>query len=372
MNLCRRANRRQIERAVPRRAHTIYIRKMRQFDGGRQTADHRNMAANVINIPLFNEPLILHRVYEQLAHRQRHRGLLPDIFEPFALFGLKRVLKEEQLIRLQVLSQLQRLNARKPFVDIMHELYLITKLPAHMIDKLDGVAHILRRVIIRAFRCVFRFVHGICICAGRLQPACVVQDPHISAIRVAVNANITIALIQIVLDALLDLFKVPPVRMSIRGDALPAFSAEQFVYGHSRHLSLDIPQGFVHAGYRVVQNGAVPPIRKAHHVLPQIIDLVHRLANEKRLQEIVNRSHNGTPALRKRRAANAVKAGFRRFNLDHDQLSTSGRRNNRSNVSDCNHIIPSLFICSCRLTTKIPCFLQVLPRNAILPALALP
>ena len=330
------------------------------------------MAANVVNIPLFNEPLILHRVYEQLAHRQRHCGLLPDIFEPFTLFGLKRILKEEQFVRLQVLSQLQRLNARKPFVDVMHELHLITKLPAHMINKLDGVAHILRRVIIRAFGCIFRFVHGIRICAGRLQSACVVHDPHVSAIRVAVNANITIALIQIVLDALLDLFKVSPVRMSIRGDAFPALSAKQFIYGHSRHLSLDIPQGFVHAGYRVVQNGAVPPVRKAHHVLPQIIDLIHRLADEKRLQKIVNRSHNGTPALRKRRAANAVETGLRRFNLDHDQLSASGSRNNRSNVSDCNHIIPSLFICFCRLTTKIPCFLQVLPPNAILPALALP
>lgn len=201
---------------------------------------------------------------------------------------------------------------------------------------------------------------------------CVVHDPHISAIRVAVNANITIALIQIVLDALLDFFKVSPVRMSIRGDALSAFSAEQLIHRHTGQFSLDIPKRFIHAGDRVVQNGAVPPIRKAHHVLPQVIDLVHRLADEKRLQKIVNRSHNSTPALRKRRTANAVKTGLRRFNLDHDQLSASGSRNNRSNVSDCNHIISFLFIRFCRLTTKIPCFLQVLPPNAILPALALP
>ena len=64
-------------------------------------------------------------------------------------------------------------------------------------------------------------------------PLCVVHDPHISAIRVAVNANITIALIQRALDALLDFFKVSPVRMSIRGDALPALSAEQLMDGHS-------------------------------------------------------------------------------------------------------------------------------------------
>ena len=186
------------------------------------------------------------------------------------------------------------------------------------------------------------------------------------------NADITIALIQIALNARFDFFKIFPVRVPIGRNALSAFSAEQLIHRHTGQFSLDIPQGFVHTGYRIVQNGAVPPIRKAHHVLPQVIDLVHRLADEKRLQEIVNRSHNRAPALRKRRTANAVKTGFRRFNLDHDQLSASGGRNNRSNVSDCNHIISSLFIRFCRLTTKIPCFLQALPQNAILPALALP
>jgi hypothetical protein len=54
--------------------------------------------------------------------------------------------------------------------------------------------------------------------------------------------------------------RIPPVSMAVKRHALPAFTAEQPVYGHAGFLCHDIPQRHVATGYGVIQYGAVSPV----------------------------------------------------------------------------------------------------------------
>ena len=66
-------------------------------------------------------------------------------------------------------------------------------------------------------------------------------------------------------------------------------AAEQLVDRHVRLPALDVPQRLVDAADRVVQHAAVAPVRAVVHRLPSIVDAIGRLADQERLQILVDR-----------------------------------------------------------------------------------
>src|SRR5205807_1614636 len=94
-------------------------------------ADMADIAADEVDKLLGDERQALVFGMEELSHRDRCRGVLPDQPEALLVLGPERVFQEEKMERLQLLRKTGRLDRREPLMDVMEELDLIT----HLISK---------------------------------------------------------------------------------------------------------------------------------------------------------------------------------------------------------------------------------------------
>ena len=59
---------------------------------------------------------------EDLADGEWRRGVLPDQAEPRLLFGRRRILHPEQMIRLEALAEACRLDRRQPVMHVVQQM----------------------------------------------------------------------------------------------------------------------------------------------------------------------------------------------------------------------------------------------------------
>ena len=83
--------------------------------------------------------------------------------------------------------------------------------------------------------------------------------------------------------------------------------------------ALDVPQRLVDAADGVVQHRAVAPVGAVVHRLPDVVDAVGGLADQERLQILLDGRHDQVGALREGAAAVAVQAVLIGDDLDDDQ-----------------------------------------------------
>ena len=122
------------------------------------------------------------------------------------------------------------------------------------------------------------------------------------------------------------------VRVAI--NSLAALSAQHLVHRHAGLAALDVPERLVDAADGVVQHRPVAPVRAVVAGLPGVFDAVRRLADEKRLQILLNcRVHQLRP-LREGRAAVAVEAVLIGSDLDDGEAQAGGRGGDDGDVAD--------------------------------------
>src|SRR4030095_11061100 len=90
------------------------------------------------------DPLV--RVVEELSHGDGRRRLRPELLEVADVLGREGVLEEEQLERLDVLGEADRVDRRQPFMDIVEQLDLVAEVLAEVLEELRDAPAIRRRL----------------------------------------------------------------------------------------------------------------------------------------------------------------------------------------------------------------------------------
>jgi hypothetical protein len=90
----------------------------------------------------------------------------------------------------------------------------------------------------------------------------------------------------------------------------------------------------VYAAHRIEEHRTVPPIGAHVARLPDVLDLVHVPADEKRFQVLVQGRFDDERALCEGGAAPTHEAGLGRFHFDDDQPDAIRRRQNGLDVAD--------------------------------------
>ena len=135
--------------------------------------------------------------------------------------------------------------------------------------------------------------------------------------RFDLHPQVVETLFDIVPDLVFHSLVVQSARVHVDGGGLPGAAAKQVVHGHVRQLSLDIPQCLIDTAESVSQYRAVAPVRTDVGGLPYVFYVGDAAANEKRTQIVVHRGLDRERLPVVRRAAEAVQAGLRCFDL-HD------------------------------------------------------
>ena len=115
---------------------------------------------------------------------------------------------------------------------------------------------------------------------------------------------------------------------------LAAFAADQLVDGHVGLPALDVPERLVDAADGVVQRRAVAPVGAVVARLPDVLDAVHRLADEERLEVALDRRVDQVGALREGAAAVAVEAVLVGHDFDDGEPQARGGGGDHLNVFD--------------------------------------
>ena len=211
----------------------------------------------------------------------------------------------------------------------MHDLQIPSEFRSNLVHKLYNALHIQSRVIIGAFRCIFRLYQ------------------HLSAVKVTtiephVTTNISISLFHITINTFSDFFPVFSVGMPVQGNSFSAFSPEQIIDRHSRQFALDVPQCLIYSGHSVVQYRTVSPIGTAHHRLPDFLDVLYIFFHKQRLQILLHCGYHRFVSPRKGGTAVAVQLRLRCFYLHNHQVDPPGGGDKSFHISDYNftHKIP--------------------------------
>ena len=122
------------------------------------------------------------------------------------------------------------------------------------------------------------------------------------------------------------------VRVAI--DGLAALAAEQLIDRHAGLAALDVPQRLVDAADGVVQHRAVAPVGAVVAGLPDVVDAVGGLADQERLQILLDRGIDQVGALREGGAAVAVQAVLVGGDLDDGEPQAGGRGGDHADVLD--------------------------------------
>src|SRR5580692_739804 len=117
--------------------------------------------------------------------------------------------------------------------------------------------------------------------------------------------------------------------MRIAIDSKPGFTAEQLVDRHIGAFALDVPERLVEPAKRVVQHGAIAPVRAYKKRLPEVFDVVDILTHAEVGHVIVDGRHDHLGALGEGSTADAIQPGFRGLDFYDDQVRTLGGRADR-------------------------------------------
>ena len=84
-----------------------------------QSANLRDVDADEVYQPVFDQRHVFVLRVEQFAHRQRRRGLLAQQPEMIVLFRRERVFEEEEAMPFDVFTELNRLRQRHTLVHVV-------------------------------------------------------------------------------------------------------------------------------------------------------------------------------------------------------------------------------------------------------------
>ena len=135
-------------------------------------------------------------------------------------------------------------------------------------------------------------------------------------------------------DAVLDLTALAAVGVDVDRCGVPRLPAPQVVHGHSGQLALDVPQRLVDAAERVVEDGAVAPVRRDVAGLPDVLDVAGVPTDHEGSEVVVDGGQHGCGALGEGRAAHAVQLRLGRLDLHDHQPYAVGLREYDLDVPD--------------------------------------
>src|SRR5918994_5939490 len=121
------SHRRDVTRAVPRRAYAEKFAVRRQLARQAQAPDIRDMHPDKVDQAVTDERHVLGLIDEELPHGEGRRSLLPQDAEVLDVLRRERVLQEEQTVRLQFLRQPDSLDGRNTLMYVVQQLDLFAK-----------------------------------------------------------------------------------------------------------------------------------------------------------------------------------------------------------------------------------------------------
>ena len=205
-------------------------------------------------------------------------------------------------------------------VHIVHQINVEAFLGTDAVEQLQGVAHILLAVQIHARLCALG-----CPLRSRAKAA--------AAVAAALAADVLDTDGTILLDVLADLVHIGTVHMAVHRHTGAHFAAEQVVHRHVGHFALDVPQGHIHTGDGIVDDGAAAPVGVLVHQLPQVGDVAHILADQQRTQIGLNEMLHGQVAVSEGGAAQTVQARLAGLHLHHHQIDALGGGADHFNIA---------------------------------------
>ena len=203
---------------------------------------------------------------------------------------------------------------------IVHQINVEAFLGTDAVEQLQGVAHILLAVQIDARLCALG-----CPLRSRAKAA--------AAVAAALAADVLDTDGTILLDVLADLVHIGTVHMAVHRNTGAHFAAEQVVHRHVGHFALDVPQGHIHTGDGIVDDGAAAPVGVLVHQLPQVGDVAHILADQQRTQIGLNEMLHGQVAVSEGGAAQTVQARLAGLHLHHHQIDALGGGADHFNIA---------------------------------------
>src|SRR5260370_27976117 len=100
--------------------------------GGTKTADLRNVDADEINQPLFDERHVFVLCVEQFAHGYGRARLLAQQAKIVVVFWREWVFQKKQAIRLKSLAQIDHLIQGHALVYVLEEFHVVAKFVTHV------------------------------------------------------------------------------------------------------------------------------------------------------------------------------------------------------------------------------------------------
>src|SRR5881394_4196379 len=124
--------RRRVTWSVPGGTDTEKLAQRGDLARRTQTADLRNVDADEINQPLFDEGHVFVLGVEQFTHGQRRTRLLAQQAEMIVVFRRERVFQKKQTIGFERLAQIDRLIQRHALVHVVQELDIVAEFGAQV------------------------------------------------------------------------------------------------------------------------------------------------------------------------------------------------------------------------------------------------
>jgi len=121
----------------------------------------------------------------------------------------------------------------------------------------------------------------------------------------------------------------------VHGGGVSGLAAEEVVDRHGRDLSLDVPQGLVHAAESVIENRSVAPVRRDVAGLPYVLDVSDVSAEQEGPEVVVDRGGHGGRPLSEGGAPEAVESRLAGLYLYDRQPDVVGLGEDNPDVSDC-------------------------------------
>ena len=238
-----------------------------------------DVGADVVDELLGDQLLAVPDGVEELPHRERRGGVLPD--DPKALLQLRRhqVLEPEQLVLLDPPPQPGGLDRGQPVVGVVEERKVETEpLP----DRLEERGYLVQVARGGPVRPLGRgrgrgHVPGLAVRGVRAHPVDRADplDAHLHADRAVSEVQETGHLVEHLGHGL-------AVGVPVDGDAVAAPAAQQLVHGQAGHLALDVPEGRVDGRDRGHGDRAAAPVAALVEELPGVLDAGRVPAEEQR------------------------------------------------------------------------------------------
>src|SRR5471030_2919824 len=287
--------RRHVTRTVPCRPYAELLGKDLQLARGRDAADLTKVNPDVVDQSLGDQESPLGRIVEKLALRQRRRGFRAQLTNPFAFFQSDRIFEKEQVVLFQFASEPDRFDGFQPAMHVMAQRDVKANSAANTVEQLERFAHVLSAVEIDTVRGAL----------GRARRCTAIAASSVAA---ALTANVRDALLAVLLDVLAQLIQVTPISMPIDGHAFATLAAKELEERHIRHLALDVPQGHIDAGDRVVLDRTIAPVSVLMHQLPEFFDRFGIPTDQERPEILLDQTFDRDMPVSKGRAAESIQA----------------------------------------------------------------